>query len=55
MCHACDEKAIELDQRLPHFLDRLHGIGEMPDSAYVPARTELWAFMRSKHGRVVPI
>lgn len=58
MCLQCGKKATEIDAKCPHFIDRYngnpHGEG-MPDSIYVPARKELWDFMRAKHGKLVPI
>ena len=56
MCVKCGEKACEIDSRVPHFLDRYNGNAEMPDSIYVPARAELWAFMAVHHkGRIVKL
>lgn len=58
MCKDCALKAVEIDQRVPHFIDRYggnpHGEG-MPDSIYVPARKELWDYMKAKHGRIVQL
>jgi hypothetical protein len=55
MCNQCGAKSCEIDSRVPHFIDRLNGNAEMPDSVYVPARKELWDFMVAKHGKVVKL
>jgi len=55
MCSKCEGKALELDNKVPHFIDRMHGIYEMPDSVFVPARKELWDYMISIHGRTLPV
>lgn len=56
MCLECGKKAVEIDNKVPHFIDRYHGRWElMPDSVYVPARKELRDFMLAKHGKWVSI
>ena len=55
MCLKCGKKTVEIDSRVPHFIDRYHGVGEMADSVYVPARKELWDFMKAKHGKLVAL
>lgn len=54
MCLECQQKALELDGRIPHFLDRylgnFHGM-VVPDESYLPAEKELKALMVKKHGK----
>ena len=58
MCNDCGKKAVEIDGRVPHFIDRymgsFHGM-LMPDEVFVPARKELWDYMQERHGGIVEL
>jgi hypothetical protein len=59
MCDACSRKLLELDAKIPHFIDRYDGMmsADSPrspkDDVFQPGLEELWKVMKGKHGKVI--
>jgi hypothetical protein len=56
MCDDCSKKLLQLDSKIPHFIDRYHGekFGRMPtEEEFDKGLKELWGYMKGRHGKLV--